>query len=77
VKNIQPQKDKVHPAYLYTGVRDPSRVTNRRITEENALSRAELMLKVVFVRGGAHRSYSACNLPPSVSLITLIMQSSS
>lgn len=30
-KNIQPLKDRVHPAYLYTGVRDPSRVTDKHI----------------------------------------------
>jgi hypothetical protein len=30
-KNIQPLKDRVHPAYLYNGVRDPSRVTNKHM----------------------------------------------
>jgi hypothetical protein len=30
-KNIQPLKDRVYPAYLYTGVNDPSRITNKRI----------------------------------------------
>jgi hypothetical protein len=34
-KNIQPLKDRVYPAYLYTGVNDPTRITNRRIPEED------------------------------------------
>jgi hypothetical protein len=34
-KNIQPLKDRVYLAYLYTGVNDPTRVTNRRITDED------------------------------------------
>jgi hypothetical protein len=28
-KNIQPLKDRVYPAYLYTGINDSTRVTNR------------------------------------------------
>jgi hypothetical protein len=27
-KNIQPLKDRVYPAYLYTGINDSTRVTN-------------------------------------------------
>jgi hypothetical protein len=30
-KNIQPLKDRAHPAYLYRGLADSTRVTNRRI----------------------------------------------
>jgi hypothetical protein len=30
-KNIQPLKDRVHPVYLYIGVRDPSRVIDKQI----------------------------------------------
>lgn len=44
-KNIQPLKDTVHPAYLYTGVRDMSRVTNMQISMNDVLSRVELMLR--------------------------------
>jgi hypothetical protein len=36
-KNIQPLKDRVYPAYLYTGVNDSSHVTNKHISEENVL----------------------------------------
>jgi hypothetical protein len=37
-KNIQPLKDRVYPAYLYTGVNDPTRIISRRISEEDVLS---------------------------------------
>jgi hypothetical protein len=37
-KNIQPLKDRVYPAYLYTGVNDPTQITNRRISEQDVLS---------------------------------------
>jgi hypothetical protein len=30
-KNIQPLKDRAYPAYLYSGVTDSTRVTNKRI----------------------------------------------
>jgi hypothetical protein len=36
-KNIQPLKDRVYPAYLYTGVNNSTRVTNRRIPNEDLL----------------------------------------
>ena len=39
-KNIQPLKDRVYPAYVYTGVRDASRMINRPISEEDILSRS-------------------------------------
>jgi hypothetical protein len=66
-KNIQPLKDRVHPAYLYSGVRDPSRVTNEHMSEENVLNQVEMMFRSVVVNDGAPRSYSAWNLPPVVS----------
>jgi hypothetical protein len=37
-KNIQPLKDRIYLAYLYTGVNDSTRVTNRRIHNEDLLS---------------------------------------
>lgn len=45
-KNIQSLKDIVHPAYAYTRARDSSQVTNKRILEEDVLSRVEMMLRV-------------------------------
>jgi hypothetical protein len=44
-KNFKPLKDRVFPAYLYTRVNDPTRVTNKRIPEEDILSQIDLMLR--------------------------------
>jgi hypothetical protein len=63
-KNIQPLKDTVYLAYLYTGVNDPTRVTNRRIPNEDLLSQLDLMLRGRVSNAGAPLSYSAWNLPP-------------
>jgi hypothetical protein len=63
-KNIQPLKDRVYPAYLYTGVNDPTRITNRRIPEEDMLIRIDLMLRGKISNDGAPLSYSAYNPPP-------------
>jgi hypothetical protein len=37
-KNIQSLKDRVYLAYMYTRVNDPTRITNRWISEEDMLS---------------------------------------
>jgi hypothetical protein len=58
-KNIQPLKDRFYPTYVYNSVRDPFRVTNKPISEENILSRVEMMLRVSIVNVSALRSYSA------------------
>jgi hypothetical protein len=66
-KNIQPLKDRVYPAYLYTGVNDPSRISNKRISEGDMLSRVDSMLRGKASNVGAPPLYSAWNLPPVVS----------
>jgi hypothetical protein len=58
-KDIHPLKDRVYPAYLYTGVNDPFRVTNKKKSEENVLSRVDLMLRGKILNVGAPPSYSA------------------
>ena len=63
-KNIQPLKDRVYPAYLYTGVNDPTRITNRQIPEEDILSQIDLMLRGKISNASAPLSYSDWNLPP-------------
>jgi hypothetical protein len=63
-KNIQPLKDRVYPAYLYTGVNDPTRITNKRILEEDVLRRIDLILRGKILNAGAPLSYSASNIPP-------------
>jgi hypothetical protein len=63
-KNIQPLKDRVYPAYLYTRVNDPTRITNRRILEEDVLRRIDLILRGKMLNAGAPLSYSTSNIPP-------------
>jgi hypothetical protein len=46
-------KDRVYPAYLYTGVNDPSRITDKRISEEDVLSRVDSMLRGKASNAGA------------------------
>jgi hypothetical protein len=58
-KNIQPLKDRVYLAYLYTGVNDPTRITNRQIPDEDLLSRIDLMLRGRVSNASAPLSYSA------------------
>jgi hypothetical protein len=52
-KNIQPLKDRVYPAYLYTGVNDPTRITNRQISDDDLLSQIDLMLRGKVSNAGA------------------------
>jgi hypothetical protein len=58
-KNIQPLKDRVYPAYLYTRVNDPTRITNRWIPDEDLLSLIDLMVRGKTSNAGAPLSYSA------------------
>jgi hypothetical protein len=64
-KNIQPLKDRAYPAYLYSGVTDSTRVTNRRIPAMDLVSRLEMILRGKLSNIGAPVAYSAWNLPPS------------
>jgi hypothetical protein len=63
-KNIQPLKDRVYPAYLYSGVNDSTQVTNIRIPTEDLLSRLDMILRGRVSNAGAPVAYSAWNLPP-------------
>jgi hypothetical protein len=56
-KNIQPLKDRAYPAYLYQGLADSTRVTNRRIPAVDLVSRLEMILR----QGVEHRR-SCCIL---------------
>jgi hypothetical protein len=44
-KNIQPLMDRAYPAYLYRGLADSTRVTNRRIPAVDLVSRLEMILR--------------------------------
>ena len=63
-KNIQPFKDRAYPAYLYSGVNDSTRVTNRKIPTEDLMSRVDMILRGRDSNAGAPVAYSAWNLPP-------------
>jgi hypothetical protein len=71
-KNIQPLKDRVYPAYLYRGLADSTRVTNRRIPAVDLVSRLEMILKGKVSNIGAPVVYSAWNLPPSKAFIIFV-----
>jgi hypothetical protein len=62
-KNIQPLKDRVYPAYLYTGVNDSTRVINRQIHNEDLLSRLDMMLRGRVSNAGGPLSF--CMEPAS------------
>jgi hypothetical protein len=64
-KNIHPLKDRAYPAYLYSGVNDSTRVTNKRIPAVDLVSRLEMILRGKVSNVGAPIAYSAWNLPPS------------
>jgi hypothetical protein len=64
-KNIQPLKDRAYPAYLYGGVTNSTRVTNRRIPAIDLVSRLEMILRGKVSNIGAPVAYFAWNLPPS------------
>jgi hypothetical protein len=58
-KNIQPLKDRAYPAYLYSGINDGTRVTNKRIPTADLLSRLDMILRGRVSNAGAHVAYSA------------------
>jgi hypothetical protein len=58
-KNIQPLKDRAYPAYLYQGLADSTRVTNRRIPSTDLVNRLEMILRGKVSNVGAPVSYSA------------------
>jgi hypothetical protein len=64
-KNIQPLKDRAYPAYLYRGLADPTRVTDRRIPSVDLVNRLQMILRGKVSNVGAPVAYSAWNLPPS------------
>jgi hypothetical protein len=63
-KNIQPLKDRAYPAYLYTSINDSTRVMNRKIPNEDLLSRLDMILRGRISNAGAPLGYSTWNLPP-------------
>jgi hypothetical protein len=71
-KNIQPLKDRAYPAYLYRGLVDLTRVTNRRIPAMDLVSRLEMILRGKVSNIGAPVAYSTWNLPPSKAFTSFV-----
>jgi hypothetical protein len=71
-KKIQPLKDRAYPAYLYRGITDSTRVTNRRIPAVDLVSRLEMILRGKVSNIDAPVAYSAWNLPPSKTFISFV-----
>jgi hypothetical protein len=71
-KNIQPLKDKAYPTYLYRGITNSTRVTNRRILAVDLVSRLEMILRGNVSNVGAPVAYSVWNLPPSKTFISFV-----
>jgi hypothetical protein len=71
-KNIQPLKDRAYLAYLYQGLADSTRVTNRRIPAVDLVSRLEMILRGKVSNISAPVAYSAWNLPPSQAFTSFV-----
>jgi hypothetical protein len=71
-KNIQPLKDRAYPAYLYSGVTDSTRVTNKRIPAVDLVSRLEMILRGKVSNIGDPVAYSIWNLSPSKSFFDYV-----
>jgi hypothetical protein len=71
-KNIQPLKDRAYPAYLYRGLADSTRVTNRRIPAVDLVSRLEMILRGKVSNISTPVAYSAWNLPPSKAFTSFV-----
>jgi hypothetical protein len=57
-------KDRAYPAYLYNGVNDSTRVTNRRIPTVDLMIRLDMIMRGRVSNAGAPVACSAWNLPP-------------
>jgi hypothetical protein len=71
-KKIQPLKDRAYLVYLYRGLDDSTRVTNRRIPVVDLVSRLEMILRGKVSNIGAPVAYLAWNLPPSKAFISFV-----
>jgi hypothetical protein len=71
-KNLQPLKDRAYLAYLYSGITDSTRVTNRRIPAKDLVSRLDMILRGKVSNVGAPVAYTAWNLPPPKSFFNFV-----
>jgi hypothetical protein len=71
-KNNQPLKDRAYPIYLYSGVTNSTRVTNRRIPAKDLVSRLDKILRGKVSNVSAPVAYSTWNLPPPKSFFNFV-----
>jgi hypothetical protein len=71
-KNIQPLKNRAYPAYLYSGVTNSTRVTNRIIPAKDLVSRLDMILRGKVSNVGTPVAYSAWNMPPPKSFFNFV-----
>jgi hypothetical protein len=71
-KNIQLVKDRAYLAYLYRGLADSTRVTNRRIPAMDLVSWLEMILRGKVSNIDAPVAYSTWNLPPSKAFTNFV-----
>jgi hypothetical protein len=71
-KNIQPLKDRMYPAYLYSTITDSTQVTNKKIPTDVLLSRLDMILRGKISNVGAPSAYSAWNLPSHRSFFNFV-----
>jgi hypothetical protein len=57
-------KDRAYPAYLYRGLADSTRVTNRKIPSVDLVNQLEMILRGKVSNVGVPVAYSAWTLPP-------------
>jgi len=69
--NIQPLKDRVHPAFYYHGLDDPTRETTEDIPPDEVISHIRTFFAGPVTNIGAPRSFSIYNPPPEVSSLLL------
>ncbi|XP_039845119.1 serine/arginine repetitive matrix protein 1-like [Panicum virgatum] len=62
--NIEPLKDRVHPAFYYHGLDDPTRETTEDIPPDEDISRIRTFFAGPVTNIGAPRSFSIYNPPP-------------
>ena len=70
-RNIQPLKDRVYPVYYYTGMKDPTRETDRAFTEEEVKARVKSILRGAVHNEGSPRLYSTWFPHPEVLCLFL------
>jgi hypothetical protein len=71
-KNIQPLKDRAYLAYLFSGITDSTRVTNKKTPIDVLVSRLDMILRGKISNVGAPVAYSAWNLPSHRSFFNFV-----